>query len=172
MIPVRINCTPMAITIRPMKRVTVSWTRPSPLARRPIEIASTIPSHMPSVATATAINAVTGKVSFECAAAKVITPVMVPGLAAKRMSGPSETFWLVSSSCARGWSLQLLLSIENLIQDNTPPPATENASSDTPKRCRTRVPMSAARVKMTRTVIEAMVASISMLGVGGFLRPA
>jgi len=39
---------------------------------------------------ATATRAVTGSASFVCATASVMTPVIVPGLAANRISGVSE----------------------------------------------------------------------------------
>src|SRR5271157_5929201 len=96
---------------------------------------SKIVHHMTTAATVTATSAVTGNICRECATARVTTPVIVPGLAAKRISGVSAVLLsapilvLVESLAPVG----LPRNIENPIQDNTPPPAPENASSDTPK---------------------------------------
>ena len=81
--PESANCTPIAITISPMKRVTVSCTKP-PLLLPPRRATSTIKSHIMVVATATTMSAVTGIPDFPCATESVMTPVIVPGLARLR----------------------------------------------------------------------------------------
>ena len=72
------NCTPIAITISPMKRVTVACTKP-PLPLPSRRAASTIKSHITVVATAT--SALTGIPDFPCATESAMTPVIVSGLA-------------------------------------------------------------------------------------------
>ena len=79
-----------------------------------------------------------------------MTPVMVPGLAAKRISGVSDCFDLESPAAG------CPLSMENPIHASTPPPATMKASSDTPKRCSNCVPSRAASVRMTKTAAPAL----------------
>jgi hypothetical protein len=69
-----------------MKRVTVSCTKP-PLPLPPRRATIRIKSHITLVATATATSAVTGIPDFACATESVMTLVIVPGLAAKRISG-------------------------------------------------------------------------------------
>jgi len=44
-------------------------------------------THITTVATTTATSAVIGSASFVCATASVITPVIVPGLAANKITG-------------------------------------------------------------------------------------
>ena len=84
--PVSVNCTPMATTINPMNRVAVSRTNP-PGARVPPLAMSTMATHLTAVATATATSAVTGSCNFAWATERVITPVIVPGLAANKITG-------------------------------------------------------------------------------------
>ena len=70
-----------------MKRVSVS-RRKLPLSCLPPKCAtSNIASQVIPVATAIAINEVSGNVIRVCATESVMTPVIVPGLAAKRISG-------------------------------------------------------------------------------------
>src|SRR6187455_3058142 len=105
---------------------------------------------MMAVATITATSAVTGNVSLVCVAASVITPVIVPGLAANMISGASDTFSELSCG-ADLLSVELPRNIVNPIQDNTPPPATEKASSETPNMCKIRVPNNAASDRIIST---------------------
>src|SRR6187455_481665 len=105
---------------------------------------------MMAVATITATSAVTGNVSLVCVAASVMTPVIVPGLAANIINGASDTFFVLSCG-ADLLSVELPRNIVNPIQDNTPPPATEKASSDTPNTCKILVPNNAASTRITRT---------------------
>ena len=86
----------------------------------------------------------------------VITPVMVPGLAAKRINGVSEGSGF---EVAEAGAVDLPLSMEKPIQASTPPPATMKASRDTPNRCSSRVPISAAVARITSTASVAFVAS-------------
>jgi hypothetical protein len=83
------NCTPIAITINPIKSVTVSCTKP-PLPLAPRRPTSTIKSHITVVATAAATRTLTGIPDFPCATESVMTPAIVPGLAAKRINGVSD----------------------------------------------------------------------------------
>ena len=72
---------------------------------------------------------VTGSANFACATASVMTPVIVPGLAANRITGPSDrvsTALFFEGSWAWG---ELPRNMENPIQVRTPPPAIEKASS-------------------------------------------
>ena len=48
---------------------------------------STMTIHIMAVATATATSAVTGSCNFAWATERVITPVIVPGLAANKITG-------------------------------------------------------------------------------------
>ena len=79
---------PMAITISPMNRLTVSRKKP-PLF---VDVLSTLVTsrmaiHITATATEIATSAVIGN-SGECwAVASVMTPVIVPGLAANRITG-------------------------------------------------------------------------------------
>ena len=81
----------MATTINPINRVAVSCRKP-PLARDPPRATSTITIHITTAATTIATSAVIGSASFACATASVMTPVIVPGLAANRISGVSDRF--------------------------------------------------------------------------------
>src|SRR4029079_9641539 len=121
--PVRDNCTPIAMTINPINRVTMSFRRPpAPLARDPPCATSAITTHITTVATTTATSAVTGSANFACATASVMTPVIVPGLAANRITGPSDR---VSAALffegSWAWG-ELPRNMENPIQVRTPPP--------------------------------------------------
>jgi hypothetical protein len=49
--------------------------------------------HITTVATATAASAVTGSCSLVWTTASVMTPVIVPGLAANKITGVSDRFW-------------------------------------------------------------------------------
>lgn len=132
-----------------MNRPMVSRGKPPPVARPPSRATSSMAIHMASRAMATAVSAVTGSGSrWPLGMAKVMTPVIVPGLAAKMISGASHR---VSPSFAGLSVAALPASIENPIHDSTPPPATEEASRDTPKRCRMRTPKSVARTRITST---------------------
>ena len=91
-------------------------------------------SHVTSVATATATNAVTGNPEPEWATDRVITPVIVPGLAANRISGVNEDLSLEAVPAV------LPRSMENPIHTSTPPPATLKMSSEIPKRFSTGAP--------------------------------
>ena len=91
--PVSPNRTPIARTINPINRVTMSCSRlPPPLLRGPPPATSTITAHITATATATATSAVVGSANFACATASVMTPVIVPGLAANKISGVSDRF--------------------------------------------------------------------------------
>jgi len=81
----------METMINPMNRVAVSRKNP-PCARVPPRAMSTMTIHITAVATATATSAVTGNSSFAWATASVMTPVIVPGLAANRISGVIDRF--------------------------------------------------------------------------------
>lgn len=87
-----------------------------------------------------------------------MTPVIVPGLAAKMFSGVSDR---VLPPFPAGLSVVgLPVSIKKPIQHSTPPLATENASRETPNRwCRMRTPKSAARTRMNSTAKAAFAAS-------------
>src|SRR5262245_16065228 len=74
-------------TISPMKRVIESPANPPPAVLCATLATSTIAIHVTALATATATRAVTGKPSRVWAAESVITPVIVPGLAANRIKG-------------------------------------------------------------------------------------
>ena len=137
-----------------MKRVSVSRRKP-PLSCLPPKCAtSNIASQVIPVATAIAINEVSGNVIRVCATESVMTPVMVPGLAAKRISGVSDCFDLESPAAG------CPLSMENPIHANTPPPATIKASSDTPNRFNNCCPRRAATVRMIRTAQAAFAESV------------
>jgi hypothetical protein len=85
--------------------------------------------HITTVATVTATSAVTGSDSFVWTTAIVMTPVIVPGLAANKITGVSDRFWFLVA----GTGAELPRNMVNPIQASTPPPATEMASSETPK---------------------------------------
>ena len=98
---------------------------------------------------------------FACATASVMTPVIVPGLAANRITGVSDRF-SVAPSVKGPWDCgELPRNMENPIQVSTPPPAIEKASSETPKTFSTLAPASAAMVRITSTANAALVASAS-----------
>src|SRR5271155_299283 len=122
---------------------------------------SKIAHHMTTTATETATSAVNGNISLVCTTARVTTPVIVPGLAAKRISGVSAALLLGPVLVESLGSVWLPRNIEKPIHDNKPPPATENASRDTPKTCRMLAPHSAASTRITRTASAALVASAS-----------
>jgi hypothetical protein len=65
----------------------------------------------------------------------------------------------VVTIAAFGIGAELPRNMENPIQASTPPPATEKASSETPKTWSTLAPTSAAMTSMTSTVSAALVAS-------------
>jgi len=115
-----------------------------------------------AVATAIATRAVVGTCSRECAAEIVMTPVMVPGLAANRINGVRDDAW-----CWVEGVLAVVearpLSIEKPIQARTPPPATMNASKDTPKRSRSLVPARAAAARIASMAKAAAVASLTRI---------
>lgn len=105
-----------------------------------------------------ATRAVIGNYSFVCAVETVITPVMVPGLAANRIKAVSDGFEF--EELPEDADAEVLpLSMEKPIHDNTPPPATINASRDTPNRCSTLVPATAAMTRITMMARAALVAS-------------
>jgi hypothetical protein len=84
-------------------------------------------SQVTRLATAIATRAVYGRPNPEWAAESVMTPVIVPGLAAKRIKGVKD------APAFEGASREVdgdpgTLSIENPIHANTPPPATMKAS--------------------------------------------
>src|SRR5262249_39980258 len=74
-------------TISPIKRVIVSRANPSPPVWWVTPATNSMLSHVTPLANATATRAVTGKPSRVWAAESVITPVIVPGLAANRIKG-------------------------------------------------------------------------------------
>src|SRR5262245_3527125 len=74
-------------TISPIKRVTDSRAIPPPPASWATRPTSNMVSHVTVLATTTAARAVVGKPNRVWAAERVITPVMVPGLAANRIKG-------------------------------------------------------------------------------------
>ena len=117
--------------------------------------------HITTAANATATSAVTGRSSFEWETARVMTPVIVPGLAANRIKGVSDRLSSARSLGASWACGELLRSMENPIQVSTPPPAIEKASSETPKTCSSLAPTSAATTRMTSTASVAWVASAS-----------
>jgi hypothetical protein len=81
------------------------------------------------------------------ATASVMTPVIVPGLAANNIRGVSDAFSSAFSSApsfAVSWAgAELALNMVKPIHDSTPPPATEKASSDTPKSSNSLAPIRA-----------------------------
>ena len=86
-------------------------------------------------------------------------PGNVPGLAANRITGPSDRvsaapFFEGSWTCG-----ELPRNMENPIQVRTPPPAIEKASSETPKTCSNLAPANAAMTRMTSTASATLVAS-------------
>src|SRR5262245_41096205 len=83
--------------------------------------------HITTVATATATSAVT--------------------LAANKITGVSDRFWFLVA----GTGAESPRNIVNPIQASTPPPATQKASSETPKTWSTLAPTSAAITRMSKT---------------------
>ncbi len=83
--------------------------------------------------------AVTGKNCLLCAAAMVMTAVIVPGLAAKRMRGVSDTL-LCSVEGIFVVSFDFGINILAPIQTRIPPPAHENAIIETPNAERIAIP--------------------------------
>ena len=81
----------MATMISPMNRVAVLRKNP-PGARVPSGAMNTMTIQITAVVTATATSAVTGSSSFAWATASVMTPVIVPGLAANKISGVIDRF--------------------------------------------------------------------------------
>jgi len=78
-----------------------------------------------AIATLTATRDVTGNPDGEWLADKVITPVIVPGLAAKRINGVSTGLSVETVSTCDGVELESEpRSIEKPIQTSTLPPAT------------------------------------------------
>src|SRR5512133_1860749 len=106
----------MERTISPMKRVSVSRKKPPLSCLPPKWATSNIANQVIPVATAIAINEVSGNVIRVCATESVMTPVMVPGLAAKRISGVSDCVDLASTATG------CPLSMENPIHGSTPAP--------------------------------------------------
>jgi len=141
-----------------MKLVMVVRAKPSAPSGRATRAMMTRASQVTALATTTATRAVTGIFNLVWAAASVITPVIVPGLAAKRISGVRD-FLEFEAPLGDAGEDPCSLSIRKPIHDNTPPPATMNASSDTPNRCNNCVPTSAATMRMTATLNAAFVAS-------------
>ena len=88
----------------------------------------------------------------------VITPVIVPGLAANRIKGVRDARAAEGVSDAAGEDDVCPLSMEP-IHASTPPPATMNASRDTPNNSNNRTPMSAATTRITNTVTATFIAS-------------
>ena len=82
---------PLTSTMSPMKRVIVSCANPPSLSLRPTRATRSITSQVTALAITTATRAVIGKFNRVWAAASVMTPVMVPGLAAKRIRGVKES---------------------------------------------------------------------------------
>ena len=80
----------MDSTISPMKRVIMSRADPPSLALGVTRETRNKTSHVTRPATAIATRAVTGRSSPVWAAERVMTPVIVPGLAAKRTSGVKD----------------------------------------------------------------------------------
>ena len=86
-----------------MNRVIMSCRRPPPSFERDWPWAtSTITTHITIADTTTATSAVTGSACFECATASVMTPVIVPGLAANKINGVSDRFSAAPSFEERG----------------------------------------------------------------------
>ena len=111
-------------------------------------------------ATAMASRAVTGSFNCAWAAERVITPVMVSGLATKRIKGVSDGSEFACATVeadAADW----LLSMENPIQASTSPPATIKASKDTPNRYNNWVLTRAVPTRITSMANPAFVASIN-----------
>ena len=120
MSPVSENCIPIASTIKPMNRVVTSCINPCFLglwervaANRSIQVTSS--------ATAMDTSTVMGNSLRECAMESVMTPVMVPGLAAKRINGVKETLLCILLLPVVGDETPL--SICKPIQPKTSPPA-------------------------------------------------
>ena len=80
----------MERTIRPIKRVIISRAKLPWLALPATRETSNKTSQVKTPATAIATRAVTGRSNPVCAAESVMTPVIVPGLAAKRISGVKD----------------------------------------------------------------------------------
>src|SRR5690242_14459340 len=77
-------------TINPIKRVTDSRTIPPPAASWATRPTSNMVNQVTPLATTTAAKAVIGNPNRVWAAASVMTPVIVPGLAANRIKGIKE----------------------------------------------------------------------------------
>ena len=73
-----------------MKRVTASRANPPPTDWWATRATNSMANHVKTLATATARRAVTGKPKLVWAAESVITPVIVPGLAANRIKGVKD----------------------------------------------------------------------------------
>ena len=106
----------------------------------------------------TPIMAVMGSGRFPWAAATVITPVIVPGLAANRINGVKEVDREFSGEPLAGLSWADL-SMLAPIQTRIPPPAQENASRDMPNIFRIDVPARAAINRMMPIVVTALIAA-------------
>ena len=100
------------------------------------------------------------------------TPVIVPGLAAKRISGVSDRFSFAAGSPDRWEPVGAPRNIPNPIQASTPPPATMKASNDTPNTPNSRWPKRAASTRITRTASRALPASANCARAAGRPRSA
>src|SRR6185295_19125257 len=145
-------------TIRPIKRVIMSRAKPSSLALPASRETSNKTSQVKTPATAIATKAVTGRPNPVCAAESVMTPVIVPGLAAKRINGVNDAPEFEDISLFDDMDPRPL-SMEKPIHARTPPPATMKASRDTPNKCSSWVPMSAEDMRITAVADAALVAS-------------
>ena len=123
----------MDSTISPMKRVIMSRADPPSLALAAARQTSNKTSQVTRPAMAIATRAVTGRSNPVWAAESVMTPVIVPGLAAKRINGVKdapEFAGALPDVDEVAWPL----SMEKPIHASTPPPATIKASRETPNR--------------------------------------
>ena len=120
--------------------------------------------------TAIARIAVTGTASSECDADTVITPVIVPGLAANRISGAIGDPGCGEAPCPSLASPGVAVIMPAPIHTRTPPPAHANAFSETPKACRIVVPATAATSNMAVIATTADTASRRL--VAGGLAPS
>jgi len=119
-------------------------------------------SQVTTTATQTATTAVVGKLRRVCAAEIVMTPVMVPGLAANRIKGVRDESWCRAEDVSAVIEARPL-SIENPIQARTPPPATMNASKEMPNKSSSLVPANAAAMRIVKMAKAALVASTTRL---------
>src|SRR5262249_49469813 len=101
--------------------------------------------------------------AFEVDKVRAALRGLVPGLAANRTSGVIDRFSSAPSFEGSGASPELPRNMLNPIHASTPPPATEKASSETPKTCSTRAPTKAATTRMTSTASAALVASATFI---------